>query len=254
MKKTKLIQALDRGLQILDMMQKNPGKKFTIKEVGEFLDVDTSSAFRILNTLEQRDYVSRTADNNFSLGSTIYSLYGALAKELNLPSFMHKYLEDLTAKTGETTHLAVCTRDRAVFIDRVVGTEVISVNTDIGQSEPLYCTSVGKALMCKMPSDQIEKLLGKKFKGFTPATCTSLTELIKYLKKVKKEGLAFDMEEYQQGVMCAAVPIYDCSRQVVCALGLSGPAERISQNLETISSLIQEAGKKASIALGYIPE
>ncbi|MBU8902539.1 MAG: IclR family transcriptional regulator [Victivallales bacterium] len=254
MKKTKLIQSLDRGLQILDMMQTNPHKKFTVKEVGEFLDIDTSSAFRLLNTLEQRAYVSRTPDNNFYLGSTIYSLYGALAKQLNLPSFMHKYLEEITSKTGETSHLAVCSKDRAVFIDRVVGTEVISVNTDIGQSEPLYCTSVGKALMCKMTSSQIEKLLGKKFKGFTPTTYTSSTELIKNLQKVKNEGLAFDMEEYQQGVMCAAAPIYDCSRQVVCALGLSGPADRISKNLETISSLIQETGRKASIALGYIPE
>jgi len=250
MKKTKLIQSLDRGLQILDLMREYPWKRYMIKEIGEFLKIDPSSAFRLLTTLEERGYVTRSSGNAFSLGSTIYSLYGALASQLNLPSLMHEYLEKVTSVTGETSHLAIRLKDKAVFIDRVVGTEVISVNTDVGQSEPLHCTSVGKALICNMPTDLLSDLLEDKFKCFTPATCPTKNKLIKELDVIKKEGLAFDREEYQQGVMCLATPVYDGSEKVVCSIGVSGPVERIKKNLSSLTTLIKNTGIEAGICLG----
>ena len=53
-----LLKSLEKSLDVLDIfVECNTG--LTLKEIAEKTDLNTSTAFRIVNTLERRQYLTR---------------------------------------------------------------------------------------------------------------------------------------------------------------------------------------------------
>ena len=162
------------------------------------------------------------------------------------------FLEELTRKTGESSHIAIYSNGRSLLIDKEDSSEVIFVNMDVGRSEPLNCTALGKALLLQMNRKKTGDLLAGKMERYTKNTITGIKEFLNELEKVRQKGYAFDNEEYRGGVRCAASPIYDNKGKIVAAIGVSGPVSRISSGkLEGFGLMVKSAAGRLSAKLGY---
>ena len=62
-----------------------------------------------------------------------------------------------------------------------------------------------------------------------------------------------DNEEYEPGVRCVAVPIWDYTRHVVAGISVAGPAFRLTDEVlqKKIIPAVLEAGREISKRLGY---
>ena len=68
---------------------------------------------------------------------------------------------------------------------------------------------------------------------------------------MRADGYAVDDEETFAGVRCIAAPIHDHSRQVIAALGISGPATRITrEQLPDFAGIVMQAAAQLSADLG----
>ena len=68
------------------------------------------------------------------------------------------------------------------------------------------------------------------------------------------EGYALDVEEFERGLRCIAAPVRDQSGSVVAALGLAGPASRLTgDRLRGLAAPVMEAASDVSRNLGYLP-
>ena len=64
------------------------------------------------------------------------------------------------------------------------------------------------------------------------------------LKKVRRQGYAFDFRESEEGVECIAAPIRNHLGDTVAALSISGPQRKINTPSEThfVSQVVDVAG------------
>jgi DNA-binding IclR family transcriptional regulator len=238
-----VIQSVDRALLLLEYIVAHPEKKLTLTELAEVMNLDKSSVFRILTTLSRHGLVRQEEGKKlYKPGFGIFGLASSLYEQLKLPMVVSPYLREIARKTQENAHLAVKSGTRAVFIDREQGTNRILTNTNIGDTEELYCTAVGKCLISDYSRDELEILFADQtMERFTERTITNLDSLSRELGDVKTKGYGLDNEEFEPNVVCLACPIINYQGKIVAAIGISGTKDSGLHDLERNIGILQEA-------------
>jgi DNA-binding IclR family transcriptional regulator len=136
---------------------------------------------------------------------------------------------------------------RVLYIDQVESPATLRVNAQVGTMNPLHCTALGKALLA---FGDLE--LPTTLESFTPHTLTDPTRLRKNLEQVRAQGYAVDDEEFDLGVRCIAVPVFDFRGKAAGSIGISGPATRVSpERLPGLAASVIEIGKALSERMSF---
>ena len=120
-------------------------------------------------------------------------------------------------------------------------------------SVPAYCTSLGKTLLAFRPAPDVERWLRTPtLKAMTPDTITSPRKLLKDLRTIRERGYAVDEQEHELGVRCIAAPVSNHSGEVVAAISVAGPADRMPRPLAggAIAAAVVAAARAISVELG----
>jgi IclR family KDG regulon transcriptional repressor len=241
------IQSLARGLKILDLLGHSQDG-ISITEIAEELNVDKGSASRLVSTLERHGYVEKDeVTRRCHLGPQVVSLSRSLLSRLPLREAAKPYLRQLMERTGECTHLAVPAQGKVLYIDQVESPATLRVNAQVGTMNPLHCTALGKALLAFGDLDFPTSL-----DSFTPRTITDPNALRLALEEVRRLGYAVDDEEFDLDVRCIAAPVFDYRGRAVGAIGISGPATRITlEQLPKLAATVIEIGKALSERMAF---
>jgi DNA-binding IclR family transcriptional regulator len=83
----------------------------------------------------------------------------------------------------------------------------------------------------------------------TGNTITRRNELEEALKRIRRERLSTDNEEYLDDTVCVAVPVENEKRQVPAALAVHAPTTRmtLAQALECVPALRRAAARMANV-------
>jgi IclR family acetate operon transcriptional repressor len=84
----------------------------------------------------------------------------------------------------------------------------------------------------------------------TSKTITQKAHLLQHLASVREQGIAFDLGENVDGVVCVAAPVFDPHGRIVAGLSVSGPTSRMEAKLMVIRDDVRTAGLKISRMLG----
>jgi DNA-binding IclR family transcriptional regulator len=151
-------------------------------------------------------------------------------------------------------HLAVLEGWQVLYLERLQSPHPIGfMRSRVGAAVPAYCTSLGKTLLAFLSADALEGWLDTQaFKPMTPDTITSPRRLLKELRVIRERGYAVDEQEHEIGVRCVAAPVWNHSREVVAAVSVAGPADRMPQPLvgSTMAATVVAAARAISIELG----
>jgi IclR family KDG regulon transcriptional repressor len=233
------IQSLARGLQVLDILESS-SEGIGITQIAERLNIDKSSASRILKTLANYGYADQSdSTRRYRLGPRVVQLGQNLLKKTPLRDEARPFLGRLVQRTNECAHLAVLSNAHAFYLDLVESSASLRVSAGIGTMAPLHCTALGKVLLA-FNDEPVPRELDK----YTPRTITDAETLRVHLEQARRQGYAVDDEEYEYGVRCVAAPIYDVNKDLVGAMGISGPVgrlalERIPQVAEIVMDVVQ---------------
>jgi DNA-binding IclR family transcriptional regulator len=184
-----------------------------------------------MQTLANYGYAEKDLDTQrYRLGPKIVELSQSLLARMPFRDEAKPYLRELVAITNECAHLAIAAQGQVLYIDQVDSPATLRVNADIGHLASLHCTALGKVLLAfgNVP-------LPTELTAHTPRTITNAEALQMHLEQVKRQGYAIDDEEYDYGVRCIAAPVYNLNGEMVAAMGISGPSNRM--NLEIISTM-----------------
>jgi DNA-binding IclR family transcriptional regulator len=251
-KDASIIHSLDKGLFLLETIEQ-ASRPISLQELWQTLKWDKATIYRLLVTLEKRGYIHRDPEERkYSLGLKIYALYDSLIRKLDLQQITKSHLAFLARRTGQTAHLAVAVGSCIVFIDRAVGSEILSVNTQIGAMEPLHCTALGKAYLAYVEPERREELLAGPLKKSTPRTVVSRRGLQREMAAIRDRGYAVDDGEYNDGILCIASPILSSLGPPVALVGISGPKSRISDaRVAEYGRMIRKHAMEISSAFGF---
>jgi IclR family transcriptional regulator, KDG regulon repressor len=218
----RLVKSLGKGLQILDRLGESP-TGLGITELSEALKAPKSSVHRLITTLEAQGYAFFDgATSKYVLGGRIARLGEQLTRQSSLLTFGVPMLEKLTRECGEASHLAILEGSEVVYISHEESKEPIRVSFDMGHRAPAHCTALGKVFLAALSDSDIRMFYKNgKLPQFTPRTIRRLPDLLAEIAAARKDGVAYDREEYMTGLQCIAAPIRDFSSRTVAAVSLS---------------------------------
>lgn len=247
-----ILQSVANTLDILDLLAEQ--QNLSVPEISEKSGLGKSSVFRILATLESKNYVQKSESARYSLDIRLSYLGQAAMEQNNLIKYGHPYLETLTERSGETSHLAVPYRAVYVrFIDKVVSSATIHMDSHPGFFRYSHYVACGKVLLAygsEITRDNYVRNV--PFSSMTRHSIPSAKELLVELETIKKRGYAIDNEESEYGLICVAAPVLSHNGQAIAAISISGPSSRMLENMEKNIAIVTETGKAITEKLGSL--
>jgi DNA-binding IclR family transcriptional regulator len=245
------VKSATRVLEIFELLKDYP-RGLTSKEISEKLGYPASSTFELIKTLSSRDYLTEDYNKSYTLGPKLIQLGSFASEFLDLNKLAQPLLQALMNKLEETVFLAVLSENEIVYVAKEDNYRSINTNVRIGSHKPLYCTGLGKAFLAFLPEETRKDILSRtNFVPYTKNTITNLEILEKQLEEFRRNGYSVDNEEIEEGLWCAAAPVFDKDHQVVAAISVSGPKTRMMENKEKIVQDVLDTSNILSNKLGY---
>src|SRR6185295_1717594 len=120
---------------------------------------------------------------------------------------------------------------------------------------PAYCSGLGKTMLAYRPEPEVEAWAsGQKFTALTPRTIVSAKRLLKELRLIRERGYGLDEEERERGVCCIAAPVANHTGDIVAAISVAGPIDRMPAKLagSEMAHAIVASARAISIDLGAV--
>jgi DNA-binding IclR family transcriptional regulator len=247
------VQALDRAFAVLDLLGESD-TPLGLAQVASSLQLHKSTAHRFLMVLERHHMVERTGNGKFRLGLRLFDFGNRAIEQYDLRDRALPHLRRLVTETEETAHLCILEQAHVIYIDKIEPARSVRMITRIGASNPVHCTSVGKAILAFLPEERIAEVIRRtRFERFTHRTIATPEALRAEIEKTRRRGYAVDDEELEDGLRCIAVPVLDAQKQPVAAVSVSGPSFRVTaQKLPAIANHLLQCVRGISSDMGFI--
>ena len=227
------VQSVVRSMRLLEALASvgELGRRdLGVTEISRLAGLSPGTAHRLLATLGGEGYVTRDeTTSRYRLGPRLFALAAVAESEIaTVRAQAAAAMEDLKHTFRETVNLAVLDRRHIIYVDQVESDRSVRAFNRTGNRVLAHASAAGKALLAFEPDQVLENLAnGDRLEGLTPATMTSLRNLIAHLAEVRHRGYALDLGEQDDEVICVAAPIRSSDRRPVAALSISGPATRM---------------------------
>jgi DNA-binding IclR family transcriptional regulator len=222
-----LVKSAVRVLDLLELVAAS-ATPLSLSELSRRLGIPKSSNAALLETLVTRGYLSRDVSGGYRID---HSLSRGWVGGLNgrLLTVARPVMRKLAETTGETVFLGVLTEEGKVqYLDKVVSAKAVRYDAEITELRPAYATSIGKVLLaCLDDSTRAPAIRSQSLRHLTPRTITTPAALEAELDRIRRAGLAVNVDERVVGAAGVAAPIYAGAR-VVAALNLSAPTPRFT--------------------------
>lgn len=219
------VSTLKKGLLILDLLRE--GKILTLTEIAEAQNLNKTTAFRMLSTLENMEYIVKKG-KHFALNNDKF--------QLNTSS----QSPDWTLM--QTPYQLGMSEAEGIYVGVLENTEVVMKqvikfpfrepdHSEIGERSPSYISALGKVILANLEPEERDKVVASlPFNQATDNTFADQDMFFQHLEVIKKQGFALDDEERFEGVRCIAVPVYH-NNLVVAAVAIAGPIDKMKKKI-----------------------
>ncbi|MEF8881000.1 MAG: IclR family transcriptional regulator [Halapricum sp.] len=208
------------------LKQESPAR---VSDLAAELDLAKGTVHKHLTTLKKVNYVVQEGDR-YRLSLRFMGLGTGVRASLDIYQIAYEPLEKLAAATGEVASIMIPEHGYGVYAVRVSDEGRPDADIREGESVPLTATAGGKAILSYMETDVRDRIIEHHgLPELTDNTITDPDEFRAELQRVRGKRLAFDRAEYRPDQHCVAAPLTDFGGDVVGAVTVSGPAERMAE-------------------------
>lgn len=222
----------------------------TIKDIQDELDMPKSTIFRILNTLEQHQYIQRNDETHvYSLGYEFFRLGSIYQLNLDYRRVALPHMYDLMEETEETVELNILIGINRVCVEKIDSPHDVRNFVRVGERSPAYSGASGKVMLAFLNDKELVEIF-KKLKSQN--IDIDINQLKKELQEIRKLGYAITRGERIYGSYAIAAPILGPNGKLIAGLTIAGPLQRLSEEREAFLTVkCIQAAKKISKYLGY---
>jgi len=220
----KRVPAIDKCFAILELLAQSK-EPMGISDISGKLDLNKSTVFNILHTLMDLNVLENQADGKFVFGTRFYILGNMAGKRSKLIQTAHAYLERINEKTKLSAFLGLRSDRQAILIDKVDSAYGIKLSSEIGMQMPVLAGAGIKAMLSQLSEEELDEILARtELKRYTPNSIIDKATYRAEIYEVREQGIAYDREEYIEGMVAFAIPIKANSRDLqpaIWAVGLT---------------------------------
>lgn len=248
-------QSVDRAVLILTCFS-DAEPSLTLSDIATRLDLNQSTAYRYLATLEASGLLTRNATGGgYRLGLRIVELAGIALNQIEVRREALPEMDLLRDRLQFLVNLAVLDPE---------GGDIIHIAhsappgwppraTTPGRRAVAHCTALGKALLAYQDWPDVQVMIERN--GWRPYTERSIQEfgqLEEDLATVRVRGFSLDDRERAPDSLCLGAPIRNRSDQVIASLSLTGTTQTIPpERREELVANLANAASRISYRLGH---
>jgi IclR family transcriptional regulator, KDG regulon repressor len=251
----RVIASVQRAINILNLFNTH-NFELSNAEIARAMDLPKSTAAGLIQTLEVNHLLEQNpANRKYRLGYKLVEYGSILLSTNDLRGSAQPYLKRLLDWCNESVNLAVWDDESVIYIERLFGTKLLGMRSEVGKREPVHSTALGKAILsCLSVAEQQEFVKKINLIPRTPRTLITEEALLADIRRSQERGFAIDDEENELGGRCVAAPILDISGRPVGAISISVPAQRLTdKDLPTFGRKVKESAQAVSLRMGYNP-
>jgi IclR family pca regulon transcriptional regulator len=221
------VASLLRGLDVM-LILSGADRPLSLAEVARLADTTRATARRLLLTLEKLGYVSSDGPM-FWLRPKVMEFGDRYLDVLGLPRVVHPHLALLAERVRDTCSLTVLDGDTVVYVDRVKGSRMMTVNIAVGTRLPAFAMSSGRVLLAGLSTEELQVFLGELHpEPLTGHTLTSRAEIEKMIGRARKDGYAITDQELDPALRSIAAPVHGPDGRTVAAVNVATQVTRTS--------------------------
>ena len=196
-----------RILNILEEILVDPDN-YTAKKISHKLQIPLPTIYRHIEILCEEGFLIQNINKTFIPGPKIRKIIlKSLPYEPNF-TLRRSFLRKLTEDIQETVSLSMPIGTKLVYFDRIQFHWPMQLNLDAGDHLPLHASASGKLYLSFLESSNaIQIFKNIKTPKSAKNTITDVSQFKRELTKIKKQGYAFDNEEWFNGMVGLSVPI-----------------------------------------------
>jgi DNA-binding IclR family transcriptional regulator len=243
------VRSVDRAAALLLALGESRGEA-GVTELARRLGLHKSTASRLLATLERRGLVEQDSETGkYRLGLAIIRLAGHAEETLDLRGIAMPELERVARATHESVCLTVLDGESPVAVAQLDG-GTAGASSD-PRPVPAHAAATGKVLLSALPEREVARLARHGLAKLTQRTIVDLEPLLAELARVRRQGYATAVGELEDGINAVAAPVQDARGNVVAAVGVYGPAGRLTVGrLPELAARARQAASAISSRLG----
>ncbi|MEO6006250.1 MAG: IclR family transcriptional regulator [Opitutus sp.] len=246
-----VIPNLRNACRILKMLGRHPdGLKAA--DLARSLQIPVTTTLRIMTTLHLEG-LARKHEGRYELGPVLIQLGNAALAGTEIRELALPVLQTLSIEVDETSHLAIPCDERALIVAVQDSPHPLRAASRPGFLAELHCSSTGKIFLSYLYHDRLPEIVAEaRPERRTAHTLTTLKELKREVEVTRKRGYSLDDEEFNVGVRCLAVPVFDSDRNVAAAIGITAATVRFTkERVPELAAKVQAAAAELSRLLGY---
>jgi IclR family acetate operon transcriptional repressor len=205
-----------------------------VNELARRIEVNASTASRLLATLLEAGLVTRVDGGPYRLGLKLLALSDRVLAQLDVRDLARPMLAALVAQTGETATLSVPGQREAITVDFVPSASSVVSMAWVGRPSVSHATAVGKVMLAfagaggrvgggvggtRFPEGELPR--------FTERTITQPAALAAELAAVRERGYAEAVGEREPDLTAIAAPVFARGGELAAIIGLQGPSSRL---------------------------
>jgi DNA-binding IclR family transcriptional regulator len=218
------IKSFTKGLQVYKTIV-SYDKPILAKQLCEKLQIEKSTMSRLLKTLYEEGFITYLEKSNEIIATDINNSPNNKTRIELMVKKTKALLEEIYSKTEECSYLGIFDNYKVLYLNQFDNSNrEIKTRNKIGLQAPLHTNALGKSILAFGNYD-LEKI---KLNSYTHNTITNINSLEDILNDVREKGYSIDDKEYQDGMRCVAVPLFNHQNILIGAVGISGTKDRLT--------------------------
>lgn len=223
----------------------------TVTELAHAVGMTRPTAFRLLLSLEQSGFVARV-DNRYMLGWQMARLGRLADPYAGVVSRIQPLLNECASRFNETITFVMVTGEASYdVVAEASASRFLNASAMwVGRTYPMHASAAGKVVLAELSDEKVVAALPKRLESYTSKTITRRDALLEELRRVREQGYAILDDELEEGLFVIACPVRDSAGQLLGALTVNGPTQRIkADDLGSLAAKLQQAADKVAAAL-----
>ncbi len=216
-----------------------------VSDICRKLALPKASVYRLVGSLENVGALVATETGSyktFRLGPTMVELGERAKSQVKLIDLARPILQRLAKRSEEMVKLGVFHDGKVLIVDSVKDARGPALTADLGPTADLHCSALGKAMLSTVDEERLDEILqGLTWERRTANTVVTPKALKEEVRKIRENRLAYDREEYEEGLYCIGTPVEPGGGKPAVVLSVSGPVSRLQNKRERVEDALLEA-------------
>jgi IclR family transcriptional regulator, KDG regulon repressor len=243
---------VNKAIDVLEIFLQKDGE-LSLSEICKLTGYNKSTAYRLASTLVKRRFLNHVHKNGkYSLGLKMIDCGFAIRRNLKFIDLAYLYLGKLNASHDAAANLTILDEDKSLLIEEIgISSKGLPMISAAPKRLPLHASACGKILLAFMAENDRRAFYSRNtLKSLTPHTVTDVIQLESELEIIRKEEVAYDLQDYKIGLMAIASPVYNEKKEVIAAASIIVPPTRTDTgSIKQLAAVIKNCAQELSQAI-----